>query len=58
MQARKTKDEKALEILLKSLNRIKSIALVHERIYQSEDLDIIDYTDYVRKIPVIYLSPI
>jgi|GEM_PF-1022012 len=50
MQARKIKDEKVQEILLESQNRIKSIALVHERIYLSEDLDNIDYTDYIRKI--------
>jgi len=50
MQARKTEDTEVKEILLESQNRIKSIALVHERMYQSEDLEQIDYNDYVRKI--------
>ena len=49
MQARKTKDAGVQEILLESQNRIKSIALVHERMYQSEDFEKIDYNDYIRK---------
>ena len=50
MQARKTNDAEVKGILLESQNRIKSIALVHERMYQSEDLEQIDYNDYIRKI--------
>jgi PAS domain S-box-containing protein len=50
MQARAQKDETIKEILKESQDRIKSIALVHEKLYQSTDLDRIDYTDYLRKI--------
>ncbi|MBN1168006.1 MAG: PAS domain S-box protein [Methanospirillaceae archaeon] len=50
MQARRITDEKAKEILRESQNRIKSIALVHEKVYQSESLDRIDYNDYLKKI--------
>ncbi len=50
MQARRITDEKAKEILRESQNRIKSIALVHEKVYQSESLDRIDYHDYLKKI--------
>ncbi len=50
MQARAQKDEKVKAILKESQDRIKAIALVHEKLYQSTDLDQIDYTDYLRKI--------
>jgi two-component sensor histidine kinase len=38
------------DLLRESQNRVKSIALVHEKLYQSDTLDEIDYADYVRKI--------
>jgi len=50
MQAKAQKDETIKEILKESQDRIKSIALVHEKLYQSTDLQRIDYTDYLRKI--------
>jgi PAS domain S-box-containing protein len=50
MQARAQKDEKVKEILKESQDRIKSIALVHEKLYLSKDFDQIDYADYLRKI--------
>jgi PAS domain S-box-containing protein len=50
MQARSQKDEKVKEILKESQDRIKSIALVHEKLYLSKDFDQIDYADYLRKI--------
>jgi PAS domain S-box-containing protein len=50
MQAKTLKDETVKDILRESQNRIKSIALVHEKLYQSTDLDRIDYSDYLRKI--------
>lgn len=50
MQERKTPDPNLKEILRESQNRIRSIALVHEKIYQSKDLNQIDYHDYLLKI--------
>jgi len=50
MQAETLKDEKVKDILRESQNRVKSIALVHEKLYQSTDLDRIDYIDYLRRI--------
>ncbi|MFA5331769.1 MAG: PAS domain S-box protein [Methanoregula sp.] len=50
MQARAQNDEKVKAILKESQDRIKAIALVHEKLYQSTDLDRIDYTDYLQKI--------
>jgi len=50
MQERLVKDDKTREILRDSQNRIKSMALVHEKLYQSVDLVRIDYAEYLQKI--------
>jgi len=50
MQARSTQQPDVRDILLESQNRIKSIALVHEKLYQSEDFKKIDYKDYLERI--------
>lgn len=47
LQFRRTKDEQAAEILLESQNRIKSMALIHENLYQSKDLSKIDLSVYI-----------
>ena len=50
MQARKATDAKVKEVLTESQNRVKSIALVHEKLYQSRSLDRIEYGDYLTKV--------
>lgn len=50
MQARKITDEKSRAIFLDSQNRVKSMALIHESLYQSTDLSQIDFDDYLRKL--------
>jgi PAS domain S-box-containing protein len=50
MQARSTQQPEVRDILLESQNRIRSIALVHEKLYQSEDFKKIDYKDYLERI--------
>jgi len=50
MQERLVKDDKTREILRESQNRIKSMALIHEKLYQSVDLVRIDYTEYLQGI--------
>ncbi len=50
VQARNVKDPEIRNILLESQNRIRSIALVHEKLYQSKDFEQIDYTDYLKRI--------
>ncbi len=43
-------DEKYLDMFKESQNRIMSMALVHEKLYQSEDFAHIDVSDYVRSL--------
>ena len=50
LQARHIKDKEALELFKDSQNRLGSIALVHEKLYQSDDLAGIDFTEYVQSL--------
>ena len=50
MQARKIKDEDFAEILMDSQNRIKSMALVYNKLYQSENLAQINMADYFKDL--------
>ena len=44
------KDPEALEIFAESRNRVRSMALIHEKLYQSHDLARIDFADYLRSL--------
>lgn len=44
------KDEESIEFFKESQNRIKSISMVHEKLYQSKNLDKIDFGDYISNI--------
>ena len=50
LQSARIKDSVALEILRESQNRVRSMALIHERICMSNDLNRLDFYDYVRKL--------
>jgi len=52
LQARKIKDKKMAEILRVWQNRLRSIALVHEKLYESENLARIEFGSYIRKLAV------
>jgi len=47
LQSRTISDPVFLGIFKESQNRIKSMALIHEKLYQSDDLSMIDFNDYV-----------
>ena len=50
MQSRRTDNPQAAAILRESQHRIKSIALVHEKLYRSDDLARIDFSEYIRSL--------
>jgi PAS domain S-box-containing protein len=57
LQSRRIRDKQALEALGESQNRIKSMALIHEKLYQSQDFTRIDFADYISKM-IIHLFAI
>lgn len=50
LQAEETDDQKLLLKYKESENRIHSMALIHERMYQSQDLSSIDVKEYVESL--------
>jgi two-component sensor histidine kinase len=48
MQSRQIEDEHYREIFNISINRIKSMALIHEKLYRSEDMAKVDFNDYLK----------
>jgi len=50
LQSHYIKDKEALDVFRESQNRAKSMALIHERLYQSTDLKNIDFGDYIRSL--------
>lgn len=49
------KDEAAISAIKDSQNRINSMSLIHQRLYNSEDLAVINMTDYIGDL-IIYLK--
>ena len=50
LQSRYVEDKDAFGIFKESQNRIKSMALIHEKLYQSEDLTKIDFAEYIKSL--------
>jgi PAS domain S-box-containing protein len=50
LQARRTEHSGAISALRESRNRIKSMALIHEKLYQSPDLASVDMGEYTRSL--------
>jgi len=50
LQSDYIKNKQALEVFRESQNRIKSMALIHEKLYQSKNFAEIDLTDYVNSL--------
>ena len=48
LQSKATEDPYALRVLQESRNRVRSMALVHERLYESQDLTEIDLNNLIR----------
>lgn len=52
LQSRKVSDPAMLSLLLESQNRVTSMALIHEKLYRSPNLESIDFGDYARELAI------
>ena len=50
LQANYVEDKEAVNVLKESQNRVKSMAMIHEMLYQSIDLVTINFSDYIRNL--------
>ncbi|MBD2102432.1 histidine kinase dimerization/phosphoacceptor domain -containing protein [Leptolyngbya sp. FACHB-261] len=50
LQSDQIQDSQALEVFKESQNRVRSMALIHEKLYQSKHLASIDFSDYIRSL--------
>ncbi|MFQ5975369.1 MAG: PAS domain S-box protein [Candidatus Hydrothermarchaeales archaeon] len=50
LQSGYIKDKKDIAMLKESQNRMKSMSLIHEKLYQSKDLTNIDFDDYLKDL--------
>ena len=50
LQSETLKDKLPLEVFRESQNRIRSMALIHEKLYHSQDVSKIDFAEYVRNL--------
>ncbi|MDO8872229.1 MAG: PAS domain S-box protein [Methanoregula sp.] len=48
LQSQSIEDEKTQQVFRESQNRVRAIALVHEKLYQSTDIAKIDFDNYIR----------
>jgi len=50
LQSERVQDPSALDLLRESRNRIRSMALIHEKLYRSRDLVQVDFGEYTRSL--------
>jgi two-component system, sensor histidine kinase PdtaS len=50
LQTRYVNDEEAVNILKESQNRVRSMAMIHEKLYQSKDLSHINFVEYIQNL--------
>lgn len=56
LQSQSLENENDRKLFLESQNRIRAMALVHEKIYQSENLNEIKFSDYITNLMNYYKS--
>jgi PAS domain S-box-containing protein len=56
LQFEKIVDEPSLKALRESQDRIKAMALLHEKLYQSSDLASIDFAEYMEKLALFLFN--
>ena len=50
LQSDKIKDQQYAEMLKESQEKIKSMALIHEKLYRSKDLARVDFSEYIKSL--------
>jgi PAS domain S-box-containing protein len=50
LQSAHIRDPHALEVFKEGQGRVRSMALIHEKLYQSEDLARVDFSEYIRNL--------
>ena len=50
LQSEYIKDEQSAQMFMESQSRIKSMALIHEKLYESDDLAKIDFAEYIQDL--------
>ena len=50
LQTRYVDNEEAVNVLKESQNRVRSMAMIHEKLYQSNDLSHINFVDYIQSL--------
>jgi PAS domain S-box-containing protein len=50
LQSECIKDKQTVEMFRESQNRIKSMALIHEKLYRSKDISKINFSEYIRSL--------
>ena len=50
LQKQYVHDEEAVDVLKESQNRVKSMAMIHEKLYKSRNFSEINFTDYIRSL--------
>jgi PAS domain S-box-containing protein len=50
MQSRRARDEATMMLFQESQNRVQSMALIHEHLYQSPEISQVDFGEYIRSL--------
>ncbi len=50
MQLKNVKNEESISVIREAAGRIRSIALIHEKLYRSDNFSVIDFSEFIRDI--------
>jgi two-component sensor histidine kinase len=50
LQSAQIQDEKAKEAILEGRGRVKAMALIHQKLYQQENISQVDLREYIQKL--------
>ena len=52
LQSKTVTDEKVLAVLKESQNRIRSMSLIHEKLYHSQEISKVNFAEYIKQLSV------